>query len=188
MSENLRLFTKALYNFDHVVRLTPATSWENASPCEGWTARHVVGHVVAIQRYIEATVKGVTPTLNPMQDPDRHAEGDPAGVWAAARDDVLEALDHPGIITKMVTTYRGQESIDDLIGFNVIDTTIHSWDLAKAASVSDALDPSLVSQSLQLVEPIADSMRGFNAYGPRVDTRLDAPVQTQLLGLVGRRA
>ena len=84
MSDNLRWYTKALYGFDHVVRLAPVGGWDRPSPCEGWTARHVVGHVLAIQRYIEDAIQGRPPSMNPMVDPQLHAGDDPSGAWAAA--------------------------------------------------------------------------------------------------------
>src|SRR4051812_10584632 len=46
VSENLRWYTKALYGMDHVVRLGAPDAWNNDSPCEGWTARHAIGHVI----------------------------------------------------------------------------------------------------------------------------------------------
>ena len=99
MSTNLRLFTKAIYGMDHVVRLANPTDWTRPSPCDDWTARHVLGHVNAIQRYQESLIRGTEVSMNPMVDPDRHAGDDPAATWAATRDAILIALDEPGGLT-----------------------------------------------------------------------------------------
>ena len=48
MSENLRNFTKAIYGMDAVVQRVPVDAWDNGSPCEGWTARDVVGHQAGV--------------------------------------------------------------------------------------------------------------------------------------------
>ncbi|MFB6980597.1 maleylpyruvate isomerase N-terminal domain-containing protein [Streptomyces scopuliridis] len=43
------------------IRATPATRWDAASPCEGWTARDVVAHVINGHRGILAVVNGRPP-------------------------------------------------------------------------------------------------------------------------------
>jgi uncharacterized protein (TIGR03086 family) len=188
MSEHLRWYTKALYGFDHVMRLVPDDVWSNPSPCEGWTARHVVGHVVGIQRNIIGYVTGVPADVNPMVDPDRIVEGDPAAAWADVRDTVLETLDHPGVLHRVVTTWRGEQVVDDVIGQNVVDTTVHTWDLAQAAHVDDRLDPGLVACAFARIAPMADQMRMPMVFGPRVDVADDVDAQTALLAVVGRRS
>jgi len=187
MSENLRWYTKSLYGMDHVVRLAPPGRWNALAPsCPGWTGRHILGHVNAIQRYIESLVDGREPPMNPMVDPDRHAGDDPAATWAATRDAVLAALDQPGVLHRVVHTFRGDESIDEVIGQNIVDTTIHAWDLARALGVDDRLDPSLVAAIDTRLRPHADAMRGPMRYGPAVSVPAEADAQTRLLALTGR--
>ena len=124
--------------------------------------------------------------MNPMEDPDRHAGDDPAATWAETRDIVLAALDQPGVLHRRVQGFRGEEEVDEMIGFNVGDTTIHSWDLARALGVDDRLDPALVERCWQTLAPIADHLRGPGRMGPAVAVADDAPLQDRLLGLVGR--
>lgn len=187
MSENLCWYTKAIYGFDHVVRLAPAGNWDRPSPCEGWTARHVVGHVLAIQRYVEASARGVEPTMNPMVDPHTHCGDDPASAWAATRDAVLAALDTPGALDVMLMTFRGEERIDDMIGLNIVDTTVHAWDLARALDVDTRLDPTLIDRCTELFLPLADIVRAPALYGDPVEVADGADAQTRLLALAGRR-
>jgi len=188
MSANLRWYTKALYQMDHVVRLAAPGAWDNPSPCKGWTARHVIGHVIAVQRAHEALVEDRRRPLNPMVDPDTHAGDDPAQTWAEARDAVLEALDHPSVLHRVVTSFRGEEPIDDVIAFNVIDTTIHSWDLARAVGADDQLDPGLVAFTTTLLARRVESMRGERGDAPELEAPPGADPQTALLALAGREA
>ena len=188
MSENLRWYTKALYGMDHVVRLAKSDAWDNPSPCEEWTARHVIGHVIAVQRAHQAIIEDRPRPMHPMRDTDKHAGADPARTWAEARDAVLEVLDDPSVLHRVVKSFRGEEPIDDLLGFNVIDTTIHSWDLARALGVDSKLDPGLVARTTSLLAQRVDSMRGARGYGPEIDVPAKADPQTALLALAGRRA
>lgn len=147
----------------------------------------MVGHVLAIQRYFESAINGASPTMNPMHDPHVHAGDDPAGAWAATRDALLEALDHPDVLHRVVESWNGPKPVDEIIGFNVADTTVHSWDLARAIGGDDRLDLGLVQHALVLVEPIADGMRGPMLFGDRVATPDTADPQSQLLALTGRQ-
>lgn len=187
MSENLRNYTKALYGLDHVVRLAGPADWDRPSPCAGWTARHVLGHVNAIQRYYEASIDGKPPPMNPMENPDQHVGDDPAATWAATRDAMLARLDQPGVLHQIITTHRGEEPVDAVIGFNVADTTVHTWDLARALGVDDRLDPGLVERATSLLAPVADGFRGPMGFADRVTVDADADAQAQLLALVGRQ-
>jgi uncharacterized protein (TIGR03083 family) len=57
VSENLRNYTKALFGFDHVARTVTPDGWDAASPCEGWTARHVAGHVISVTSLVRAAAR-----------------------------------------------------------------------------------------------------------------------------------
>ena len=80
------------------------------------------------------------------------------------------------------------EPIDAAIGFNVIDTTIHTWDVARALGVDDRLDPGLVERVSVLLAARVEEMRGGRGYAPAVDVAEGADPQTALLALAGRRA
>jgi len=187
MSEVSRWFVKAVFSMDHVVRLVPPDSWHRASPCEGWTARHVVGHVLATEAYFVACIEGKPPPMDPMTEPDRHAGDDPAAAWAQARDAVLAAIDGPGVLDRTVATVTGRQRVEDLIAFHIVDATVHSWDLARAAGVDDRLDPGLARHCLDTVTPMRDSLRRAGVFGSplAMPTQDD---QSALLAALGRQA
>ncbi|HEY4333153.1 MAG TPA: TIGR03086 family metal-binding protein [Ilumatobacteraceae bacterium] len=186
MSENLRLYTKAVDGMDAVVSQAGPGDWGKPSPCTGWTARHVIGHVIAVQASIEATARRQRPPLNPMENQDAHAGDDPAATWAAARAASLATLATPGILDEVVRTWRGEVTVDDMIGWNVGDTLIHTWDLARAIGANDRLDTELVAVATRIMTPYLDSVRGPNMFGPAYHVHDDADDQKRLLALCGR--
>jgi uncharacterized protein (TIGR03086 family) len=188
MSENRDRYTRAIEAFGDVVSATDPSAWDARSPCDGWAARDIVGHVVAIQHAIIATITGERAPMNPMVDPGRHAGDDPAAAWRAVQAAVTEATSDPDVLGRMVKTWRGEVTVDDMLGYNVGDTTIHTWDLARAVGGDDRLDGTLVTAALDLLAPVADQMRGPNMFGQPVSVRDDADPQTRLLALVGRTA
>ena len=188
MSDGSRWFVRALYSMDHVVRLVHDGAWDEPSPCEGWTGRHVLGHVIAMQQFYVASIDGRPPPMDPMTDPHRHAGERPAAAWAEARDAVLEAVDRPGVLASVVRTHGGPSSVEDLIRFNVVDTTVHAWDLARATGVDDRLDGGLVERCLALLdEARAEAPDSLDlGFGPAVAVA-DLDRQARLLAATGRR-
>jgi len=187
MTVNSARYERALVGFGSIVAQASADSWSSQSPCSEWTARHVVGHVIAVQHAIAATINGNRPPMNPMKEPDRFAGDDPVTTWLEAAATVRAAIANTDIEGHRVTMWRGEMTVDEMLGYNIGDTTIHTWDLARALGVDDSLDPDLVAAALELYEPIVDTMREPNVFADLVDVNADADPQTRLLALVGRR-
>jgi uncharacterized protein (TIGR03086 family) len=187
MSDNLRIFVKTLDGFDRTVRAVPAGAWSNPSPCEGWTAKDVLGHVIAVQAYIESLARGVDPWLNPYGTPGDLAGDDPVATWSAARNTLLAAIDGPGVLEHTVQTFRAQETIDNFLAWNVVDTLAHTWDLARAAGLNDRLDDDLVAHAITQAAPVIQGMRQPPFFSADEVTTNDSSPTGQFLAMLGRR-
>ena len=186
MSVNSDRYRRAIDGFGEVVAAAPPDRWDAPSPCTEWTARDVVGHLLAVLHAIVATIDGRRAPMNPMKNPGRHAGADPVAAWSAAHDALVAAIAEPGVLDRIVPTWRGDVTVDDMLGYSVGDATIHTWDLARAVGADDRLDPDLVEASLAAVTPLADSMRELDAVGPAVAVPDDADAQQRLLAVMGR--
>jgi len=69
------------------------------------------------------------------------------------------------------------------------DALLHSWDLARAISADDQLDPELVAEVWAGMSPMAGFIgkSGFFGSGASGAVGHDASLQTRLLDLSGRR-
>jgi uncharacterized protein (TIGR03086 family) len=183
MSENLRNFTKALYGMDAVVRRVGADQWDAPSPCEGWTARDVVAHQVGVLRGLAETVRSGQMAL-PAEPDDR---SDPTRLWDEVRDDVLEALDHPGRLQQQGAFWFGEMTVDQLIGVVQWDPLTHAWDLARATGQEAHIDPGLAERSYEVIGSMRPQLakRRLVAADP-VPVADDADIVSRYLGLVGR--
>ncbi|MHC3366308.1 maleylpyruvate isomerase N-terminal domain-containing protein [Rhodococcus aetherivorans] len=79
MTETLapaRHYRELAAKFTTRVEAVPADRWDAPSPCEGWTARDVLRHVVDTQRQI-VTVVGLELPACPRRTPTRSARGPP---------------------------------------------------------------------------------------------------------------
>lgn len=74
--------------FAATIEGVPQDRWLRPSPCEGWTARDVVAHVVETQEMFERLV-------GRRLEPGPDVADDPAGAFRAATDQVQTHLDDP---------------------------------------------------------------------------------------------
>ena len=111
--------------FEQRVRAVSPDQWAAPSPCEGWTARDVVRHVVDVHGMMLGFIGR---TLSPAPGVDQ----DPAAALHAARADVQAVLDDPAIAT---TEYDG------LLGRTTIEATIDTA-TPRMHSQCDTLRPS----------------------------------------------
>lgn len=183
MSENLRNFTKAVYGMDAVVQRVPSDRWDEPSPCAGWSARDVVAHQVGVLRGAAATIRSGE-MAGPAEPEDR---SDPVALWNGARDEVLEALDHPGVLQQHGRYWFGEMSIDAFIGVVQWDPLTHAWDVSRATGVEAHIDPVLAQRSYDTISALRPALakRHLVAEEP-VAVPDDADIITRYLGLVGR--
>src|SRR5690348_11664188 len=135
MSDIADRYSRVSGQFTERVRAVPPDAWDNASPCEGWTARDVVGHLTGwIPEFFGA--QGVAfPTVPSVSD-------DPVGAWEAVQSAIAGALADPDLAAKQVETPFNRQSLAETVDMIVTgDVFTHTWDLARATGQSEKLDP-----------------------------------------------
>jgi uncharacterized protein (TIGR03086 family) len=168
--------------FTAKVRAVPPERWDDPSPCEGWTARDVVGHVAQSQSmflgFIDRSV-GEAPDV----------ADDPLGAWTAARDAVQTALDDPEAATTTFEGFFGETSFEQGVDrFLSFDLVVHGWDLARATGLDEHIDPDEVRRLTEETMAFGDAARQPGVFGPALEPPPGSDEQTKLLALVGRRA
>lgn len=100
-------------------------AWEAPTPCEGWSVRDVVAHVIDTQRDFLAR-QG----LDAGPEPDLT---DPAAAWRAHLDRVTTVLVTPGVAGREYDGYFGPTTVgatmSDFYGWDLV---VHGWDVARA--------------------------------------------------------
>jgi uncharacterized protein (TIGR03086 family) len=159
----------------------PADAWSNPAPCEGWTARDIVRHLV---EWVPSVI-GRSGVAMPTAGPD----DDPVAAWGALATALQAALDDPiAAATTFDVGPPGMMAVGDAINMLVVgDVLIHTWDLARAAGLDERLDEGLVAEMLVGMQPIDEMLRGSGHYGPKVDVPADADTQTRLIAFTGRQ-
>jgi uncharacterized protein (TIGR03086 family) len=186
MSENLRNYVKAVYAFDHVLKLTPDRTWTKKAPCAGWTGKDVYEHAAGGVKMVQSFA---TENKPPRSSP--RLGKNPLKSWEKLRDETLEALDQPGVIGSMAHDPFGPDfgpmPMDMLVGVMGADLMVHVWDLARTAKVDARLDPALCKWSLALWKSLPEEvLRGPGMFGPPVSVTKGADTQTRMLNFLGR--
>jgi uncharacterized protein (TIGR03086 family) len=123
-----------LAGLDHftscVHRLGP-DDWDRPTPCAGWTALDVLGHVGGATRFGTQLLTGQPTTMPPTDQPATTVEGDPVAWWHALVGPARAAVD--GVdLEQVVDSPLGPRSIADGLRFPAIDLFVHGWDLVRA--------------------------------------------------------
>jgi uncharacterized protein (TIGR03086 family) len=186
MSQNLRLYTSILFGFEHVLRSVPAERWNDPSPCEGWTARQVAGHAMAVVNIVAAR-GGVGEEHDVFADLAEFAGNDPAASFRPIRNRYLLATDRNGALQRPVRSSTGSGTLDSFIGRMTTDTLVHTWDIARATGGDARLDPDAVTAVYAMLTGRQEDLaRGPGRYGSQVEVDRTASLQDRLLALCGR--
>jgi uncharacterized protein (TIGR03086 family) len=163
-------------------RVDGVADWDVESPCAGWTARDVVGHLVEWFPPFLRDGAGIDLPVGPS------VADDPAAAWRALNGGVQVVLDDPTTPTRRFRHARaGEHALDEAIGMFLLgDVLIHTWDLARATGQDETLDPDEVAGMLDGIEAHDEALRVGGQYGPRVDVAPGADAQTRLLAFLGR--
>jgi uncharacterized protein (TIGR03086 family) len=183
MSEMIDRFDRVTGRFTDCVRAVPSNAWDNPSPCEGWTARDVVGHVTEwIPAFFGA--QGVDFPAVPSVDDD------PVGAWEAVRATIAGALADPNMAVKPVETPFSTQSFAETVDMIVTgDVFTHTWDLARATGQDETLDTHQLQRMIVAMGTMPEEvMRAEGMFGPPIDVPGDADDQTRFLAYVGRRS
>lgn len=176
MSDALTTWATHADPFTTVVR--SVTDWDAASPCEEWTARDVVAHVIDSQRGFLSKQDFELPA--PTGD-------DPGAQWTGHEAQLRALISDPSVADKEYESAFGRTTVGaTLATFHGFDLLVHRWDLAASQGRNEQFTP-------QELEEIDRSVDGFgeHAYDPGVfarpvDVPEDADRQTRVLARTGR--
>ncbi|MGO4600660.1 TIGR03086 family metal-binding protein [Terrabacter sp. 2YAF2] len=171
--------------FGAVVDRVPATGWDAPSPCEGWSARDVLAHVIHSQRTFLAE-RGVDAATSVDLDSDPSI--DPGDAWRVHLERMRELLADPAVAGMEYDGVFGRTTVGkSIVAFHGFDLVVHRWDIAAAAG----LDERLTDSELDMLERSADGF-GEHLYDdgvckPALPVPDDADRQERVLARLGRR-
>lgn len=165
------------------------------TPCAEWTLADLVAHMTVQHHGFAAAARGngADAAVWQVATVADAVRADPAGTYAAAAHDVLDAFAADGITE---ATFALPEFGPDArfpgalaIGFHFVDYAVHGWDVAASMGMPYQLPDDAVTALLPLVMGIPDGDLRDSAASP-FDRAVDAAAATdieKILLHLGRR-
>ena len=180
MSEVSERYGRLAETFQTTIAAVPADRWESPSPCQGWTARDVVRHVIDAQGMFLGFVGRELGDVPSVDD-------DPLAAWMAASDIVLGNLEDPEVAAAEFNGFAGPSTFEaGADRFLCFDLVVHGWDLARAAGLVYRMPAEEIPRIRDVAEALGPALRSPQAFGPEVEAPPGADEQAELLAFLGR--
>lgn len=172
-----------------------ASDLDRPTPCTGWTLADLLAHMTVQHHGFAAAARGngADEAVWQVATVADAVRADPAGTYAAAAHEVLDAFAADGITE---ATFALPEFGPDAtfpgalaIGFHFVDYAVHGWDVAASMGMPYQLPDDAVTALLPLVMGIPDGDFRDGAASP-FDRAVDAAAATdfeKVLLHLGRR-
>ena len=165
-------------------RLGP-TNRDRPSPCPEMTVTEVAAHLIGGVRAFAEVGEGGELRFDADLDPDLDAE--PAHVaLRSSVDRLLAAFGEPGRLDSTFALPWGPTTGVQLVGFELIETVVHGWDIARGLGVELDVDDDVVRATLAGARMwVDDSVRVPGMFGPEVHVSEVSPLD-ELVAFLGR--
>ena len=181
------LFLDGLDFCADVVNQLDADDWDRPSPCDGWTALDVLGHLTTSLNMGLSLFAGEQPTWPEVALPADLIDGDPAAVYADVAERCRVAFQGADLDVEMDTP-MGRRSVADRLAFPAVDLYVHAWDIAQTADVAIEIPGEVIDFAHAYIDPLpAEAVRGpKGAFGPEVAVTGDATPTEAFVAWTGR--
>lgn len=155
--------------------------WSAATPCEGWSARDIVNHLLT---WYPANLRNAGIDLTFPAD----LQADPAGAWFEFVSAVRDLLNDPVRAEAVFTAGpdEGETVARATAGFLLPDIFMHTWDLARSQGRDVVLDAEYAARNLAGLESVGDALQENGRFGPPVPVPADQPAGVRLMAYAGR--
>ncbi|MGW6425769.1 TIGR03086 family metal-binding protein [Nocardia sp. NPDC055053] len=158
------------------------------TPCAGWDLRALLEHMSTQNRGFAAAVRGEG---DPAVWEVRRA-ADPVGDFLRSADEIVAAFAEPGALTRTLALPEippGRFPAATALGFHLIDSVVHAWDVARSVGSSVDLDSDLAPAALRIAEAVptgASRQRPGAAFAPALEMPDESATLDRILRVLGR--
>ena len=181
------LLDQGLDFFTSIVARLGEDDWGRPTPCAGWTARDLLGHLATSIRVGISLMQGRPPAFPDAARPGDLVEGDPVEFWRGTVGQARAVL-RSADLTLAMETPLGQ-TVADALAIPVIDLYVHAWDLGAAAGIDVEIPADVTDYAHAYIDPLPDEvMRGEGrAFGPQTPVPAGATPTERFISWTGRR-
>lgn len=137
--------------------------WQRPTPCDEWSVRDIVNKLTAST--IMWTAFGRRNEPDPSLDlvePREILGDDPLGTYLDAAAECRQVWRTPGAMDGVARSTVGEFPAKAVINGRIFDTTILTWDVARAIGVPHHLDDDLAAYVLFVAERLVPNVRSVS--------------------------
>jgi len=157
-------------------KVSGAPSLDAPTPCDEWTLRELLNHMLETQWYFINAGRGADASP-PGPNPPNILSDNPTADFHLARAEVL--------------TVFGQQEVRDKTGMALgtafADSLLHGWDVARATGQDDQMPEGLPQAAYDVIHGRFTDEQRKGIFKPEVPVDADATPQQRLLAYTGRR-
>jgi len=156
-------------------KVAATTDLDAPTPCDDWTVRDLLNHMLDTQRYFAGAARGedVAP---PSPTPPSLLTDDPAADFATSRAEVLAAFGAEGAV----------EKTGPALGIAFADQLLHGWDLARATRQDSTMPSGLPQKAYDAIYGRFTDEQRHGVFKPELEVDDTAAPQQRLLAYTGR--
>jgi uncharacterized protein (TIGR03086 family) len=183
MTDVKPLLLSAIPAFTATVSHVAEEAWDDPTPCEGWTVRHLVNHMTSEHLWAPRLLAGETiDDVGDAYDGDVLGD-DPIQAWREAARASADAWAYADLSAK-VHLSSGLTSVESYGEEMLLDLAVHRWDLQRGADVGEGMDGAVVQHVMAW---LADHPETLVPAGFRPPVPTDSEyAHDQLLAMTGR--
>ena len=181
------IFDRGLDVFGSVVTQLSDDDWNKPSPCEGWTALDVLGHLGTSMAMGTSILKGEQPTWPQVERPADVVDGEPLDYWRSLTTEIRPLLEDVDLDEERDTP-MGRRTVGEGLAFPAIDLYVHAWDVGRAAGIDVEIPTEAIEFAHTYIDPLPEEMvRGEKgAFAPQAEAPDDATDTEQFIAWTGR--
>jgi uncharacterized protein (TIGR03086 family) len=138
-------YSLASSEFRRCLETVRADQWAWPTPCTEWNVRLLVNHMARGNLNFVGLLNGATGADFLRLRGTDALGADPLAAYTRSVQECAEAFARPGALQQVVDYPLGRVPGAQALAIRTTDTTIHTWDLARAIGAEDTLDPGLVA-------------------------------------------
>lgn len=182
--ELIPMLGRALAEATRIVDAAAESQWDAPTPCKEWDVGRLAAHLVSGLAGFADIGEG----KNMDPDEPRYRPDEVSIAFDQAGTRVIDVWSMPGALDKMYQPPWGATPGDVIAGFALIETVVHTWDLATAIGIPTEFDDEVVEEACRLALAYADeTVRSPEMFGPEVPVPDDAPGLDRLVSFLGRQ-
>jgi len=165
-----------------------AEHWSMPTVCGEWTVDGLLRHLVTGARVAVVGLSGASKEQI-IAAVDAPVVGDLVPALRAALAEQADAMRAPDALAITVHYPTIDMSGERLLGFRIVDLTLHAWDLSRSLGFDETLDADLVEWAWDWLQPMARHIGAIGMFGEGPSGTLTEadPLDRRLVDLTGRR-